>query len=133
MKKKQDIEIVDDGSGQYSKVPDAKAVEGDVNQVTTTDEALARVAMILATTKKKKLLTEIDEAEVVSLACLKVVAAKTKDSMLNDFCDNFMLLRVSKKRQGRKELLEIEKASRQMPEQRLGFLRRFFGTGQTNM
>lgn len=92
----------------------------------TVDEALAKVAMILAQTKNPTTQTEVDEPEIRAIACLMVVADKMNDKMLKNFCNQFMLLRVSKSRKGRGELLDIARASRDVPEQKLGRLKSLF-------
>jgi len=92
----------------------------------TVDEALAKVAMILASTKEPKTQTELDEPEIKALASLIVVAHTMKDAMLTKFCTEFMLLRVSKARKGRQELLDIARASREVPEHRLSRLKSLF-------
>lgn len=82
--------------------------------------------MILAQTKTPITQTEIDEPEIKALASLHVVAEKMNDTMLKSFCTHFMLLRVSKSRRGRGELLDIARASRDVPEQKLSRLKSLF-------
>ena len=50
------------------------SVDVDADESLTSDEALAKVAMTLATTKKPELLSDINEAEIKNLAALSVVA-----------------------------------------------------------
>jgi hypothetical protein len=98
----------------------------DDDEGLTVDEALAKVAMILAGVKEPRTQSEIDEPEIRALASLHVVAEKMNDKMLKSFCNEFLLLRVSKNRKGRGELLDIARASRDIPEQKLGRLRTLF-------
>lgn len=100
---------------------------GEEEESLTSEEAFAKAVMILAETKQPKVLSEIDDAEVRYTASLFAVALATKNKMLLSFLDNFLLLRVSYRRQGRKEILEIAKAKNQEPEQRLGRIRQFLG------
>lgn len=93
----------------------------------TVDEALAKVAMILAQTKEEKTLTELDDNEIKLCASLYAVADKTHDKMITSFLMNFLRLRVSHKRQGRKELLEVARSGQQREELRSSRLKQFFG------
>jgi hypothetical protein len=83
--------------------------------------------MILANTKEPKLLTELDDYEVRLCAALQTVATETNNVMLSNFIRNFLQLRVSYKRKGRSELLELSKASRTEPEGRVSRLKQILG------
>src|SRR3972149_3623506 len=98
-------------------------------EVLTTEEALAKVAMILAKTENPKLLTELSIEEIVSISVLASIAEKTENHMLKDFLNNFMYLKVSHQRKGRKELLDIAKSIREEPEKGFGRIRKLFGGG----
>ena len=102
------------------------SVNLDDDEGMTVDEALAKVAMILASTKDTHTLSEIDEPEIKNLSSLMVVAHKMSDDMLKQFCTNFLRLRVSKSRKGRTEMLDIARAAREIPEQKLSRLRSIF-------
>lgn len=95
----------------------------------TMDEAFAKIAMILGETKRPKILSELDDYEIKLCAALYSVSEKTKNKLVSDFLDNFLLLRVSHHRQGRKELLEIAKAGRENSESRMNKLKQMIGMG----
>jgi hypothetical protein len=83
--------------------------------------------MYLAQTSEPKTLTELDDEEIKLCASLYAVCEKTKDKMIISFLLNFLMLRVSNKRQGRKELLEVARSGQQREEQRTSRLKQFFG------
>ncbi len=114
------------------EIPSIADVENQ-DEVTTVDEAIAKIAMILGKSEKIRLLTDIDDAEIKQVAALLVVADVVKDDNLKNFCVNFMELRVSKKRKGRTELLDLAKSSGQAAQQKLGFVRRIFGGENRSM
>ena len=92
----------------------------------TVDEALAKVSMLLAKTENPKVLSEVSENEIKYCSALFSVAEKMKDEMQLDFLKNFLLLRVSKARKGRQELLQIAQSVRELPETRMNRLKTFF-------
>jgi hypothetical protein len=103
-------------------------VEDDMEGI-TTDEALAKVSMILASTKNPKTLTELDDREIKLCAQLYAVANKTRNRMLTIFLWNFLNLRVSYNRKGRSELVDIARSGQMREEQKTGRLRNFlFGS-----
>ena len=112
------------------EIPDKAAVDEDFDSGMTTDEAIAKIGMILAESRDPMLLSEIDEHEIKACAALLVVAKKCGDHMLKEFVFNYLRLRVSKKRKGRSELLDIARSAKEVPEQRLSGLRKFFGFGR---
>lgn len=99
----------------------------DDEESLTQEEAFAKIAMLLGNTRSPKILTELDDREIKLAAALYAVSEKTGDTTIISFLTNFLLLRVSNKREGRKELLEVAKSSRSESEGRLGRLRNFFG------
>lgn len=92
----------------------------------SVDEALAKVAMMLGKTDDHKTLTELDDYELKLVAALYAVCEKTKDKMILTFLLNFLRLRVSYKRQGRKELLDVARSSTQREDMKVSRLRQFF-------
>jgi hypothetical protein len=93
----------------------------DDDQNLSREEALAKVSLILARTENPKLLSDIRIEEVSLLTALHVVGDMLDFKILDTFSENFEMLRVSKDRQGRKELLEIASEIRRQPE-RMGGL-----------
>ncbi len=114
------------------EIPTLADVES-VEDVSSVEEAIGKISMILAKSEKIKVLTDLDDEEIKQIAALLVVADVVDDKNLENFCNNFMELRVSKKRLGRRELLDLAKSSGRQAEQRLGFVRRIFGGGQNTM
>lgn len=93
----------------------------------TQEEAFAKIAMLLGKTSTPKILSELDDREIRLCAALYAVAEKAKDEMILSFLNNFLLLRVSNRREGRKELLEVAKSSNDREGGKLGRLKSFFG------
>jgi hypothetical protein len=95
----------------------------------TTDEALAKISILLAESKNPKLLSELSEHEIKLCAALYVIGNKFNDSMILDFLLNFLNLRVSLKRKGRDELLQIAKSAREYGDHRMSRLRNLLSIG----
>jgi len=74
-----------------------------------TEEAVARLIIELMKSEKKriKLLTDLSDEEIMVLSLLSTIGEKLKLNVLNKFCSNFCLYRVSKARAGRKEFVNI--------------------------
>jgi hypothetical protein len=70
------------------------------------EESIAKSLQQLTTPEKENLdfLTEADDEEILNLTALKLWASETGFSILDQFCDNFERLRVSRYRQGRREI-----------------------------
>lgn len=98
----------------------------DEDESLSVDEALARIAMLLGRTQYPKVMTELDESEIKLCAALFSVAERTRNTMILSFLENFLLLRVSHKRKGRQELLEIAKSSKESTENRWSKLKNIF-------
>ena len=98
-------------------------------EVLTSEEALAKVAMILARTDNPKLLSELNLYEISSVAVIQSVADETKNRILQEFIKNFLYFRVSSGRKGRKELMEIATAIKQEPEKGMMKVRKLLGWG----
>lgn len=92
----------------------------------TSEEALARVSMILAKTDNPKLLTHLSHDEINLIAPLQTVADLRKIKYLQEFTKNFQLFRVSLERLGRREMLDIAGGVKHEPEKIRG-IRKLFG------
>lgn len=114
-------------STNQKEIPIKISVDQNADESMTQEEAFGKIAMILGITKDPMLLTEIDDIEVKQCAALETVADATKNVMLKSVVKNFLKLRVSYKRQGRKELLELSKASRTEPEGRVSRFKQLLG------
>jgi hypothetical protein len=82
--------------------------------------------MILAKTKKATLLSELSTDEINLCSQLYVISDVFDNKVLGNFLAKFLRLRVSKSRQGRKELLSIAKSIKEEPE-KFSRLKRIFG------
>jgi hypothetical protein len=78
-------------------------------QVFGIDEALAKISTQLMTPTKQNIYTisDITPEEVFGTSVLLSIAKKFKSSMVDEWVDNFLLLRVSRLRLGRKELIVL--------------------------
>lgn len=104
-------------------------VDLDSDESMSIDEALARVAMILAKTENKKILSEVTDYEIRLISALFTIAKKSKNDLILDFLENFLLLRVSHKRKGRDELLKIAQSAREGSDSKMNRLRQLFTGG----
>jgi len=107
---------------EYEEVPTS-----DESEIITHDEALAKIALILAKTDNKKMLSEISDYEAKSFASLYSVASRTNNTMLQAFLDHMLELRVSLRRKGREELMSVAKASRTQDDMQLKIKKMFSG------
>lgn len=92
------------------------------SQIFGIDEALAKISTQLMTPTKDNIYTisDITPEEVFGLSVLSTMAKKFDSKMIQDWIDNFLLLRVSRFRLGRKELLMLGSGMRQQTEQKKG-------------
>jgi hypothetical protein len=72
-----------------------------------TEEAIARLIQELMATNKPKIQTDLSDEEIGFMALLSSVGESMKIKAIRDFCLNFCLYRVSRYRQGRRELVDI--------------------------
>jgi hypothetical protein len=72
-----------------------------------TEEALAKGILELLKSGKTKILSDLDDEEILNLSLLYTWAEEIKCNTLKKFCDNFLLLRVSRFRLGRREIVGI--------------------------
>ena len=105
---------------------DIPSIDLDAEDGLSIDEALAKVAMLLAQVKDPRVLSEVSEEEIKLCASLYVVAEKMEDKMLASFLLNFLMLRVSKKRKGRDELLQIARSAREATSNAMGRMKALF-------
>ena len=95
----------------------------------TKEEALGKIALQLAETKDNKILTDLDSRTVNQLSILLGISEQLGINTYENICKAYMRLRVSNKRQGRKELLEIAKAVREEELNKMQRFRNFFHLG----
>jgi len=109
-------------------------IRHDLNSLTTFEESKipeeessnAKILEILLDNKNINLKTEVSDGEILELAKLETVANKLNNNILAQFLTTFKELRVSKNRQGRKEIVgnirEEEEKSRNFIDQFVGDL-----------
>ena len=72
-----------------------------------TEEALAKGILDLLKSTNKKILSDLDDEEILNLSLLYSWAEQIKCNALTKFCDNFLQLRISRFRLGRREIVNI--------------------------
>ena len=77
----------------------------------SSEEAQSRIAMMLARTQNLETLSETNIDEVKLVSALSTISKRYNLSMVNDYISNYLKLKVSLHRQGRKEIQEIAKPS----------------------
>jgi len=97
---------------ELDEIEDAKA-EDALNEaelltdVSTTEEAMGKIIALLANEDKYKLITDIQYDEISTIAGLLAIADTYDIPLLKNYLKNFLLLRISNRRQGRKEIVEM--------------------------
>lgn len=69
-----------------------------------SEEALAKTLLEFLNPKAIEYYTELDDEEILMISALKTWAKETKLKILDEFATHFLKLRVSKHRQGRREI-----------------------------
>jgi hypothetical protein len=72
-----------------------------------TEEALAKGILELLKSGKTKILSDLDDEEILNLSALFTLSETVKCKTIENFCDNFLQLRVSRFRLGRREVVSI--------------------------
>jgi len=88
-------------------------IKYDLDNLTTLEEDVPedtpgideKILEILLNTKDINLKTELNDKEILEISRLEILSQKTNNNVLNEFLTTFKELRVSKDRQGRKEIL----------------------------
>lgn len=88
----------------------------DSSEVTSPEEAQAKICMILAKTENPEILSDLNDMEVKILAGLMTVGDMTNNQILNKFIKNFLLLRISLDRKGREEIIRVGTTQKSMEE-----------------
>lgn len=92
----------------------------DKAEVMGTEEALARIAMELLEPEKSKLFTvsDITPEEVFGLATLLRIGKLFRSTLIQNWIRDFLLLRVSRLRLGRKEFLLLMTGIKEVEERK---------------
>jgi hypothetical protein len=81
--------------------------------VSTQEEALAKVTVLLADKKKREVITDLNDEEIKLMSAITAVSKSYKMTMAKDFINELMLLRISKNRLGRKEIIDLSRGVQQ--------------------
>ena len=87
-----------------------------LGDISTSEEALGKIMGLLADESKKFMITDLDPDEVIHLAGLLSVAEKYNITILRNFIYYLMLLRISKGRKGREEIIRLGGARMEQQE-----------------
>jgi hypothetical protein len=101
---KEEIEELMKGDDTY----DAIATE---SEVVSSEEAKAKAIVSLTESKDPEVLTQLEDNEIKALSTLSTIASLYSISFLDKWIGKFIRLRISLKRKGREEVVEIAKAS----------------------
>ena len=86
------------------------------DEVISQEEALAKISMILARTDNPEALSDLNPNEIIDMAILKTLAQKYEmdydSQLLKNFVQNYLVLQVSKRRKGRKEIIEVASSNK---------------------
>jgi len=88
-------------------------------------EAMAEAIKDLSKQEKLLYYTDVEKREIANISVMKVIAERYNLSWLRDYIDYELKLRVSKKRQGRKELVRVIAGVKKALEQKVkGLIRK---------
>lgn len=91
---------------------DQKEIQKELEQTDDSGkdvaESLSQLLETLADEEKTILFSELSEREITHLSVISTVG--DEDEVTQNFIDNFMKMKVSKKRRGRKELSDVAQA-----------------------
>lgn len=81
------------------------AAQGE--QVQDFGEAMAKIAMILAKSDNKKILTELTETEIYDYSQAYALAKHLDIPEITSVIDELLILKISKDRRGREEIIQV--------------------------
>lgn len=83
------------------------AVPKPTEKIYGTEEAVAKSLLELIKSKKFKILSDLDDEEILNLSLLLTWGERIKCKAIVDFCENFLQLRISRYRLGRREIVNV--------------------------
>jgi hypothetical protein len=108
--------------------------ENMADDVASSDEATAKIMALLANDDKFKVISELSDDEIHRFAALQSIAETYDSKLLQSYIKNYLLLKISKHRKGRTEVIELGIADRKrgmdLGEKLKGGFGRVFGFGQ---
>lgn len=94
----------DEMDEQVAKEIDESDLSGDAS---TTEEAMGKLIALLSNENKFRVITELTKDEESAIAGLLALAETYDIPLLKNYIKNLLLLRVSRKREGRKEIIQM--------------------------
>lgn len=103
--------------------------EAPESQIFGIDEAIAKISTQLMTPTKNNIYTisDVTPEEIFGIALILEMGDKFNSKIIKKWVDNFLMLRVSRLRLGRKELMMIGTGMRQQEERKKGTSNLFAG------
>ena len=86
---------------------------GNLKPSMKTGQAIAKMTDALTDEKKKRMMSELDDIELMHVATLYALNKKYKSDSLEEFLDALLVLKVSKGRMGRQEVIRLAEADRE--------------------
>jgi len=106
---------------QASKFMDKYEQMAQASEITTPDEARAKISMILAESKNAKILSDLTDKEITLLSALQTIADQTNNKLLSKFILNFLQMRISRNRKGREEIIRVARSSGEEEQMKKSF------------
>lgn len=109
---------------EKQEVPKGEEVNiGFEDDSLSPEEAQAKIATMLAKSENLETLSETTEEEVRLISALATISNQFEMTMLDNYIDRYLSLKVSLHRQGRKEISEIARPSQPHEEKARSSLR----------
>lgn len=77
----------------------------------TDENDMAKTVKELSTVEKRNILSELNDREISILTRMKSIATLTGITEFEDIVNDYMLMKISRNRQSRKEMVDVLKAS----------------------
>jgi flagellar motor switch protein FliG len=87
------------------------AVPKPTEKIYGPDEAIAKGIMSLLHSPNTKILSDLDDEEILNLSLLMMIGNTIKSEVIKGLCENFLQLRVSRYRLGRREMVSVARSS----------------------
>lgn len=93
--------------------------ETTMSDITSTEEAIAKVTQLLANEDKRSMISRVNDAEIKACATELVLSEVFGDKVSKEYVKNFLLLRISQGGEGRKEIIDVTKGYQQRVQESL--------------
>lgn len=93
------------------KLPKQSYEDFTQDEFISPDEAQAKIIQMLLKVTSPEIMTELTEHEVKNIAQLKTIADIYGSESMSKLIENYMLLKISYKRQGRQEVINVARPS----------------------